>query len=160
MKPGHSRAYLYPTVTPVCNNNIPIAIYSHTSGCVELAVPFTMWAKFKQELAISIVNLQEAINPKQSKLRHVEQFTQWKRRAYRTLTEWLWKSVTTISFLLFMATKWGPYGHRRRKTERERETVIFSTCCFVSKEISSNTENTWFMQPLPKYQQNKNLSCG
>lgn len=25
-----------------------------------------------------------------------------------TFTEWLWKSVTTISFLLFTATKWGP----------------------------------------------------
>lgn len=25
-----------------------------------------------------------------------------------TFTEWLWKSVTTISFLLLTATKWGP----------------------------------------------------
>lgn len=30
-----------------------------------------------------------------------------------TFTEWLWKSVTTISFLLFTATKWGP-GNRKR----------------------------------------------
>ncbi len=29
-----------------------------------------------------------------------------------TLTEWLWKSVTTISFLLFTATKWGPESSR------------------------------------------------
>uniref|UniRef100_A0A493TRA5 Small ribosomal subunit protein uS17 n=1 Tax=Anas platyrhynchos platyrhynchos TaxID=8840 RepID=A0A493TRA5_ANAPP len=27
-----------------------------------------------------------------------------------TFTEWLWKSVTTISFLLLTATKWGPGG--------------------------------------------------
>ena len=30
-----------------------------------------------------------------------------------TFTEWLWKSVTTISFLLFTATKWGPEDRKR-----------------------------------------------
>lgn len=29
-----------------------------------------------------------------------------------TFTEWLWKSVTTISFLLFTATKWGPENRK------------------------------------------------
>lgn len=30
-----------------------------------------------------------------------------------TFTEWLWKSVTIISFLLFTATKWGPGWGKR-----------------------------------------------
>lgn len=67
LKSERSITYLYPTVTPVCHNNIPIAIYSHTGGCVELAVPFAMWTKFEQELSISIVNLQEVVNPEKKR---------------------------------------------------------------------------------------------
>lgn len=40
-----------------------------------------------------------------------------------TLTEWLWKSVTTISFLLFTATKWGPASSSRRDTENMNPVV-------------------------------------
>lgn len=46
-----------------------------------------------------------------------------------TLTEWLWKSVTTISFLLFTATKWGPgisRGNKRGKREDRWVTSYFS----------------------------------
>lgn len=60
-----------------------------------------------------------------------------------TLTEWLWKSVTTISFLLFTATKWGPGISRADKGERKDE----SWCIFYGVTGSSTlfldwTENT------------------
>lgn len=44
-----------------------------------------------------------------------------------TLTEWLWKSVTTISFLLFTATKCGPAisrGDKKGETRQERWVIL------------------------------------
>lgn len=51
--------YLYPTVAPVCHNDVAVGVHSHTSGGVELAVPLAMRAKLKQELPVSTVHLQE-----------------------------------------------------------------------------------------------------
>lgn len=45
-----------------------------------------------------------------------------------TLTEWLWKSVTTISFLLFTATKCGPAisrGDKKGETRQERWVIFY-----------------------------------
>lgn len=59
-----SRAYLDPTIAPISNNDISIGIHSHTCWSIELAVPLSMGAKFKQELPICIVHLQERLNRK------------------------------------------------------------------------------------------------
>lgn len=51
-----------------------------------------------------------------------------------TLTEWLWKSVTTISFLLFTATKWGP-GCSRRDREGKRGKMSHPLLYNIREEV-------------------------
>lgn len=51
-----------------------------------------------------------------------------------TLTEWLWKSVTTISFLLFTATKWGP-GSSRGEGEGRRGKMSHPLLNNISEEV-------------------------
>lgn len=62
-----------------------------------------------------------------------------------TLTEWLWKSVTTISFLLFTATKWGPgisRGNKKGKKERKDESPRIFQCVAGSSTLFLDwTEN-------------------
>lgn len=55
-------AHLDPTVAPISNNDISVGIHSHARWSIELAVALSMGAKFKQELPIGIVHLQERIN--------------------------------------------------------------------------------------------------
>lgn len=50
-------SHLYSAVTPVSYDDVSIGVHSHASGGIELAIAFTMWAKFKQELSICIVHL-------------------------------------------------------------------------------------------------------
>lgn len=50
-------SHLYSAVTPVSYDDVPVGVHSHTSGSVELAVAFTMRAKFEQEFSICIVHL-------------------------------------------------------------------------------------------------------
>lgn len=53
---------------------------------------------------------------------------------FHTLTEWLWKSVTTISFLLFTATKWGP-GSSRGDRERKRGKMSHPQLHNIGEEV-------------------------
>lgn len=59
-----SGANLNPTVAPVSNDDIPIGVHSHACWSVELAITLSMGAKFKQELPICVVHLQERLNRK------------------------------------------------------------------------------------------------
>ncbi len=52
-------SHLYSAVTPVSYDDVPVGIHSYTSGSIELAVAFTMRAKFEQEFSICIVHLKE-----------------------------------------------------------------------------------------------------
>lgn len=53
-----------------------------------------------------------------------------------TLTEWLWKSVTTISFLLFTATKCGPGISRGdKKGGRERGKMSHPVFFIARQEV-------------------------
>ena len=61
----HSQANLDPTVAPISNNDVSIGVHSHARWSVELAVPLSMGAEFKQELPICIVHLQERLNRKE-----------------------------------------------------------------------------------------------
>lgn len=57
---------LDPTVSPIGNYDISIGIHSHACGSVKLAVPFSVRAKFKEELPICIVHLSGRLNMKGS----------------------------------------------------------------------------------------------
>lgn len=64
MKYGFSGANLNPTVAPVSDDDIPIGVHSHACWSIELAITLSMGAKFKQELPICVVHLQERLNRK------------------------------------------------------------------------------------------------
>ena len=53
---------LDPTVAPISNDDVSVGVHSHAGWSVELAVPLSMGAKFKQELPVCIVHLQEGLN--------------------------------------------------------------------------------------------------
>lgn len=55
----HGTAYLYPAVSPVCNNNVSIPIHCHSCGSVELAVTFSIRTELKQELAVCVISLND-----------------------------------------------------------------------------------------------------
>lgn len=57
--------HLDPTVAPISNNDISVGIHGHACWSVELAVSLSMGAKFKQELPVCIVHLQERLNRKE-----------------------------------------------------------------------------------------------
>lgn len=50
-------AHLYSAVAPVCHDDVPIDIHSHTCGSVELAVAFTVGAEFQQEFPLCVEHL-------------------------------------------------------------------------------------------------------
>lgn len=132
------QSHLYSAITPVCYNDVTISIHSHPGGGVELSVALTMRAKFKQELSICTVHLGIRKSTKTCQWCYTAGFVilvsdMWcnakvfaRQQRYActsithyssfitawilTFTEWLWKSVTTISFFLFTATKCGPEG--------------------------------------------------
>lgn len=51
-----------------------------------------------------------------------------------TLTEWLWKSVTTISFLLFTATKCGPAISRGDKKGGNKTGKMSHVVFFIARQ--------------------------
>lgn len=51
--------HLYSTVAPVSYNDVSIGVHGHTSWSVELAIAFSMGAKFEKELAVSVVDLEQ-----------------------------------------------------------------------------------------------------
>lgn len=53
----HGAVYLYPAVTPVCDDDVTIPIHCHSCRSVKLAVTFSMRTELKQELAICVINL-------------------------------------------------------------------------------------------------------
>lgn len=57
----HGPSHLYSAVTPVSYNDVPVGVHGHASGGVELAVAFTMRAKFEQELSIRTVHLRQGV---------------------------------------------------------------------------------------------------
>lgn len=60
-----SEANLDPAVAPIGNNDISIGIDSHACRGIELSVPLSVGAEFKQELPVSIVHLVQRLNRKQ-----------------------------------------------------------------------------------------------
>lgn len=51
-------AYLYPAVAPVGYYDVSIDVHRHSCGGVELAIAFTIGAKFQQEFSFCVENLQ------------------------------------------------------------------------------------------------------
>lgn len=105
--------YLDAAVAPVGHDDVAIAVHGHPCGSVELPVALSMRPELEQELALCIVHLVgtggtthgshgRSLQPNSTR------GPQHLPVAALTFTEWLWKSVTTISFLLLTATKWGP----------------------------------------------------
>lgn len=60
-----SESNLDPAVAPISNNDISIGINSHACWGIELSVPLSVGAEFKQELPVSIVHLVQRLNRKQ-----------------------------------------------------------------------------------------------
>lgn len=50
-------ADLYPTVSPVCYDDVSIHIHGHPRGGVELTVPLTIRAKLQQEFSVCVEHL-------------------------------------------------------------------------------------------------------
>lgn len=99
-------------------NNWPVTCLSHrTSFCDRKNDYFFKQQQETNVLACSL-NLNSAALP----------FSNVIVSSSHTLTEWLWKSVTTISFLLFTATKWGPgisRGNKRGKKRGKMSHIVF-----------------------------------
>lgn len=53
------QTHLYSAVAPVGDDDVPVGVHSHTGGSVELAVAFSMGTKFEEELAVSVVDLEQ-----------------------------------------------------------------------------------------------------
>lgn len=51
-------AYLYPAVAPVGYYDVSIDVHRHSCGGVELAIAFTIGAKFQQEFSFCVEHLQ------------------------------------------------------------------------------------------------------
>ena len=81
-------------------------------------------------------------------------------RASLTFTEWLWKSVTIISFLLFTATKCGPGRGQRGRLLRKRKRVPVSLHRFPSLLVDRlNTNyNKWCLKLRLKPCSNQTVS--
>lgn len=54
-----SRANLDPAVAPIGHDNVSVGIHSHACRSVELTIPLSVGAEFKQELPICVVHLPE-----------------------------------------------------------------------------------------------------
>lgn len=53
------RTHLYSAVSPVGYDDVSVGVHSHAGGSVELAVAFSVGAKFEEELAVSVVDLEQ-----------------------------------------------------------------------------------------------------
>lgn len=99
--------YLDAAVAPVGHDDVAVGVDGHPGGGVELPVALPVRPELEQELAVRAVHLGTAAGTRGRHRRHRHR-PPAPAAAAPTFTEWLWKSVTTISFLLFTATKWGP----------------------------------------------------
>lgn len=59
-------SHLYPAVPPVSHNDVSIGIHSHAGGSIELAISFSVRAKFEEEVSICTVHLGQEVSKKTS----------------------------------------------------------------------------------------------